>query len=221
MKAPDFTNPDFAGAGLKWGRWAVIAIAGLIVISGCFTTVAAGYVGIPVTFGEVGNSVWNPGLHMKMPFITSVVAMPTRLEKHPVTATAASKDLQQVTAEVTVPFSLRADSAPGVYQTLGSRETFESTIIDPGVMESVKAVTAQFTAEELVTQREKVKALIEDQIKSYIRVALAEKKLPARSTWATWPSPISISRRTSTTRSSKRSRPSRTLCARKTRSVRR
>jgi len=45
-------------------------------------------------------------------------------------------------------------------------------------MESVKAVTAQFTAEELVTQREKVKALIEDQIKSYIRVALAEKKLP-------------------------------------------
>jgi len=104
MRAPDFTNPDFASTGLKWGRLAAIAIAGLILISGCFTTVAAGNVGIPVTFGEVGNSVWNPGLHMKMQFITSVVAMSTRLEKYPVTAAAASKDLQQVTAEVTVPF---------------------------------------------------------------------------------------------------------------------
>jgi regulator of protease activity HflC (stomatin/prohibitin superfamily) len=181
MKPPDFsftTSPEFGSTGLKWVRLAAIAVVALIVISGCFTTVAAGNVGIPVTFGEVGNSVWNPGLHMKMPFITSVVAMSTRLEKHPVTAAAASKDLQQVTAEVTVPFSLRADSAPGVYQTLGSRETFKSTIIDPGVLESVKAVTAQFTAEELVTHREKVKALIEEQIKAYIRVALAEKRLP-------------------------------------------
>ena len=79
MKALDFTNPDFAGTGLKWGRWAAIAVVGLIVISSCFTTVAAGNVGVPVTFGEVGNSVWNPGLHIKMPFITSVVYDPQLL----------------------------------------------------------------------------------------------------------------------------------------------
>jgi regulator of protease activity HflC (stomatin/prohibitin superfamily) len=58
------------------------------------------------------------------------------------------------------------------------QETFQSTLIDPGVMESVKAITAQFTAEELVTQRETVKAKIEDQIKSYVRGALTQRGLP-------------------------------------------
>ena len=155
----------------------VVGLAGLIVLFGAFTTVNPGKVGIAVTLGRVSKTAWEPGLHWKMPLVTSVVEMSTRLEKHPVNAPAASKDLQQVTAEVTVPFSLRADTAPDVFQRLGMQETFQGTLIDPGVMESVKAITAQFTAEELVTQRETVKAKIEEQIKSYVREALAQKGL--------------------------------------------
>ena len=77
-----------------------------------------------------------------------------------------------------MPFSLRAESAPGVFQSLGSVRDFVATVIDPGVMESVKAVTAQFTAEELVTKRETVKGQIEDRVKEYIRAALLDKRLP-------------------------------------------
>jgi regulator of protease activity HflC (stomatin/prohibitin superfamily) len=141
-------------------------------------TIDAGTVGIPITFGEVGSSVMLPGFHFKLPFFTSVVPMSTRLEKHPVNAAAASRDLQKVSAEVTVPFSLRADSAPQVYQMFGSKEMFKATILEPGVMESVKAVTAQFSAEELVTHRERVKALVEDQVKAYVAAVLLKKKLP-------------------------------------------
>jgi prohibitin 2 len=154
------------------------AIIALIVVLSSYTIIPPGYVGVPITVGTVGSTVWGPGIHLKFPIITRSVLMSTRLEKHPVTAAAASKDLQQVTAEVTVPFSLRADSAPGVFQSLGSVADFVATIVDPGVMESVKAVTAQFTAEELVTKRETVKNLIEEKVKSYIRAALADKRLP-------------------------------------------
>ncbi len=150
----------------------------LMFLLGCYVTVPAGSVGVPITFGSVGNASWDPGIHLKFPFITSVVKMSTRLQKHAVSAPAASKDLQQVTAEVAVPFSLHASSAPQVYQGLGSVEAFQVTIIDPGVMESVKAVTAQFTAEELVTRRETVKAGIETTVKKYVAEALIEKHLP-------------------------------------------
>lgn len=155
----------------------IFGFVALFLLFGSFTTVDPGTVGVPVSLGYVGKAPWMPGLHWKLPLMTSVVQMSTRLEKHPVNAPAASKDLQQVTAEVTVPFSLRAESAPEVFQRLGTQETFQSTLIDPGVMESVKAITAQFTAEELVTERETVKGKIEEQIKSYVRDALTQKGL--------------------------------------------
>jgi regulator of protease activity HflC (stomatin/prohibitin superfamily) len=155
----------------------IVGLAALIILFAAFTTVDPGKVGIAVTLGHVGRTAWDPGLHFKLPLLTSVVQMSTRLEKHPVNSPAASKDLQLVTAEVTVPFSLKADSAPDVFQKLGTQETLQGTLIDPGVMESVKAITAQFTAEELVTEREIVKAKIEEQIKSYVREALTQKGL--------------------------------------------
>jgi regulator of protease activity HflC (stomatin/prohibitin superfamily) len=159
------------------GRGAV-ALVLLILVLACYTTVPAGHVGVPITFGEVGSSSWDPGFHFKLPFVTSVVLMPTRLLKHSVSAPAASKDLQIVTAEVAVPFNLHSSSAPTVYQTLGSVDAFQATIIDPGVMESVKAVTAQFTAEQLVTEREAVKIKIEAQVKNYVASALLGRHLP-------------------------------------------
>src|SRR5260370_3996247 len=96
---------------LNWGRFAwpaLASIAGLCVLWGCFTTIEAGTVGIPVTFGEVGSSVMNPGLHLKLPFFTSIVEMSTRLQKHPVSAAAASRDLQQPSTQVTVPLQFGA-----------------------------------------------------------------------------------------------------------------
>ena len=178
----DRDEKQIVETGVKWGvKWAVRAVKGILIlllISGLYVNVPAGSVGVPITFGQVGASSWDPGFHLKAPFITKVLLMETRLQKHAVQAPAASKDLQQVTAEVTVPFSLRRSSAPGVYQTLGSVDMFKSTIIDPGVMESVKAVTAQFTAEELVTHREDVKSKIEQAVKTYVRGALADKHMP-------------------------------------------
>src|SRR3984885_1886103 len=81
----------------KLGERGVVALVALVLLLACYTTVPAGNVGVPVTFGEVGSTSWDPGFHFKLPFVTSVVLMPTRLLKHSVSAPAASKDLQIVT----------------------------------------------------------------------------------------------------------------------------
>ena len=53
-----------------------------------------------------------------------------------------------------------------------------ATVIEPAIQESVKAVTAQFTAEQLVTRRAEVKQQIQAAIESFIRVTLEDKQVP-------------------------------------------
>ena len=45
-----------------------------------------------------------------------------------------------------------------IYQEIGV--DYESKVVDPAIQESVKAATAQFTAEELITKREEVGQII-------------------------------------------------------------
>ena len=42
-------------------------IAALIVLT-CFTSVPAGYTGVPVTFGKVADYTFDSGFHFKSPF---------------------------------------------------------------------------------------------------------------------------------------------------------
>ena len=46
---------------------------------------------------------------------------------------------------------------PKTLQKVGTRQVAERTLIAPSIMESVKAITALYTAEELITKRDSVK----------------------------------------------------------------
>jgi len=72
-----------------------------------------------------------------------------------VDATAASKDLQTVSSNVALNYHLKADQVANVYQEVGI--DYKARIIDPTLQEAVKAVSAKFTAEELITRRENVR----------------------------------------------------------------
>lgn len=101
--------------------------------------------------------------------------MTTRLTASEAKATAASRDLQIVTTDVTTTYAINGDLAPLTFQRVGTPEKIAVTIVNPAVQESVKAVTAKFTAEQLVTQREVVKQQIQQAIESFINTTLGEK----------------------------------------------
>jgi len=96
------------------------------------------------------------GLNFKVPFIQSVEKVDIKTQKEVVTATAASKDLQTVTAEVALNYHIHPDKVNKLWQTIGA--DYNSRIIDPAIHEAVKASTARFTAEELITKRSEVKS---------------------------------------------------------------
>lgn len=156
----------------------LIALVLIAVLFGSFKTIAAGHVGVVRTFGAVHSTPMEEGFNLKWPVIHSVEEIDIRLKRASSHASAASKDLQVVRTEVAVQYSLVGPLVPRAYQQIGAREIIEETLIAPAVQESVKAVTARYTAEELVTQRATVKTGIQQAIASFINQTLTEKSVP-------------------------------------------
>ena len=142
-----------------------------------FAKVPSGAVGVRTSVGKILDEQLGEGLTMKAPWET-VVMMSTRLQADRVNAEAASQDLQKVGARLTVPFSLNPKDAPAVYKNVGNLDQVEAIIINPGVMESLKAVSAKYTAEQLITMRPEVKENVEKALKAYIEQALKDKGIP-------------------------------------------
>ena len=104
-----------------------------------------------LNFGAVQKNVMEEGLHIRIPIMQNVIIMDVKVQKSITSAAASSSDLQEVSSEVALNYHIIPDKANNVYQTVGVH--FKERIIDPAVQEVVKAVTARYTAEELITKR--------------------------------------------------------------------
>jgi len=125
--------------------------------------VESGYVGVVTHFGAVQEEVLPEGMHFVVPIQTRVEPINVRIQKIEADAKASSKDLQNVTSKVALNFALDKGKANVIFQELGVN--YKQTIIAPTIQESIKSVTAQYTAEELITKRPLVKQDVFEDIK--------------------------------------------------------
>ena len=135
---------------------AVIAAAIIALVVGSVGIVGAGQRGVLLRFGAVTGTIKNEGLYFKIPFVEQVVLMSTQIQKYAALATASSKDLQVVTTEVTLNYQLDPSNVGEIYRSM--RQDYEHRVIQPFVQEAVKSIAANFDAEQLITQRPRVKA---------------------------------------------------------------
>ncbi len=159
---------------------AIIAFSLFILVGiayQAFVVVDAGYVGVVKRLGAVKPKELSEGFHIITPFIDSVEKFDIRLSKVTSDATASSKDLQVVKTSVAVQYSMTPELMPLTLQKVGTRAVVERTLIDPSILESVKAITALYTAEELITKRDEVKTMIQQKISSFLNESTVEKNL--------------------------------------------
>jgi prohibitin 2 len=146
-------EPDFGLSELlnkhKWKF--LIGVFLIITAVNCLHTVPPGHRGVIRTLGKVEQVNLPEGLALKMPYIQSIVDMKVMLEKEQVHESAASSDLQEITTTLTVHFNIEPTSAWRVYQTM--RQDYHDLLLRPVIQEDLKATTAKFTAEELITTR--------------------------------------------------------------------
>lgn len=132
-----------------------------------FATVPAGYRGVMTTFGNPSNEVLSEGIHFRVPVAQKLNLVNVSIQKGEGEGDAASRDLQTVHTRVALNYHVRPDGAVSVFRDLGNEPG--QRIIIPAVQEAVKAVTARFTAEELIAKRTDVR----DQIVAQLRERLA------------------------------------------------
>lgn len=140
----------------------------LIFVMASITTVPTGFVGVKTRFGQVQDDVIQEGLNTKAPFIEAIVKIDCRTKKIETETSTASKDLQEVSLKVAVNYNVNKETANNLYKEVGT--TYEDVIVNPSILESVKAITAQYTAEELITKRaevsNKMQELLEEKIET-------------------------------------------------------
>jgi regulator of protease activity HflC (stomatin/prohibitin superfamily) len=117
-------------------------------------------------FGAVRGAL-GEGLHLKLPLVQRVALVDVRIQKSETDASAASKDLQTVKAKIAVNYHAAPEEAAKLYAQVGTN--YAQTLVDPAVQECVKAVTAQHTAEELITKRQEVSSKIQNVLAEKLR----------------------------------------------------
>lgn len=132
----------------------------ILVVISAVVIVPAGERGILFQFGAVTGTVFDEGLHFQTPFVQGVEMMNVKIQKITTEASAASKDLQTVTTKVALNYKIKPDMVAWVRQNIGSE--YKSIVIDPAIQEAIKSATAQFNAEELISQRQTVRQNMEN-----------------------------------------------------------
>ena len=123
--------------------------------------ITAGDRGVMTTFGRADDQVYQPGIHFRIPLAQSMHMMDVRLQKGEGEGDAASKDLQSVHTRIAINYHLDPKEVVTVFRNIGpSADIAADRIIIPAAQEAVKAVTARFTAEELVSRRTEVRDAI-------------------------------------------------------------
>ena len=117
----------------------------------CSTRVPTGHTGIVTTFGKVEDATLSEGLQFKAPW-NKIVKMDNRIQKSTMTLSCFSSDTQEVTIVYTVNHQIDQKNASKIYKTIGL--SYFDSVIAPAISESVKVVSAKYTAENLVAQRE-------------------------------------------------------------------
>ena len=132
----------------------------LALLSRFFVVVPAGERGVLMRFGAVQERILEEGMHPLVPLMNSVKLLSVRVQSFSTDTEAASRDLQDVAAQVALNWHLDPQAVNQIYQRIGGVTQITTSVIRPAIEDSIKAVLASFTAEQLVTERSQVKEAI-------------------------------------------------------------
>lgn len=135
---------------------------------GFFAKVDAGHVGIITHFGKIEDRVLPAGFHLTG-YFEHVHPINVRTQIRSGEIVAFSSDIQQVDLFVSVNYNVTPDAANTLYKTVG--EGYFETLVSPRVNEDVKAVVSNYTAESLISNREKLSgeilSLLQNDLSQY------------------------------------------------------
>lgn len=140
-----------------WRKRLFIALgcAVLLAVFWPFRVVPTGYRGVVTVYGKI-QSVEGEGLKVLVPFVQRLDVFSVRAEEATIdNAEGSTKDTQPVRVSLTVRYSIEPDKVAEVFEKY-SHSGDLSSYVNTATLEAFKAVTARYTAPDLISQRQAV-----------------------------------------------------------------
>ncbi len=138
---------------------------GLVLVAalfGSWYTVEPTEVAVRTQLGRIVG-VFGQGPHFKWPLIDSVEKFSIQVQRADIKTEAFSKDIQTMTAEVVVNYRVEQGTIESIYMNLGP--SYVNTVVNPIVQETLKAITAKYSAEAIISNRMDIVKALNDEVK--------------------------------------------------------
>ncbi|XP_071488582.1 prohibitin 1-like [Diadema antillarum] len=139
-----------------------VAIVGGVVNSALYNVDPGHRAVIFDRFAGVKDYVVGEGTHFLIPWVQKPIIYDCRSKPRNVPVTTGSKDLQNVNITLRILVRPMVAELPKLYVNLG--EDYDDRVLPSITNEVLKAVTAQFDAGELITQRELVSQRVNEEL---------------------------------------------------------
>lgn len=144
-------------------RIASAALAIVIVALACVSYVPTGYTGIVTTFGKVHDTTLDAGIAFHSPF-DNVIKMDNREQKIPFELLAFSADIQEVSVNGSINLNIDKSTAMILYREVG--QDYLNILAMPRILEDVKTVFSQYSAENLIAKRSTLSTAIAELLRA-------------------------------------------------------
>jgi len=134
----------------------------LVVITMClsFYTIDSTKVGVKRTFGKISNEIVTDGFHAKWPFVQTITKVNVQQKKFDGAENSYTKDVQTSTVDYTINYDLVKSSVCLLMKNIG--ENYHERIVIPFIRSALKDVFGNYTAVEIVENRERVRKDVEN-----------------------------------------------------------
>ena len=140
---PNTNRPPRKPANKRLIRAGVIAAVAIVLALIVYLT----------TFGKVADYTLDAGFHLKSPFQV-VTVMDNREQKTSYNTQAFSSDIQQVQVIGSINYNINKTTAMNLFKDVGTN--YYNTLVSPRLLENLKAVFSKYTAEELISSRDRL-----------------------------------------------------------------
>jgi prohibitin 1 len=144
---------------------AVLSILFVAAISGC-KTIYPGEVGFIIKKGMIKPGILTQGRYHYNPFVSKIRKFNTRIDEFSTIMSPPTKEGLEVKVDLTVLYHIKPEAAPDIYTHVGMN--YGQKIVVNNFMAIVREYTMQYTAIELLNERETIEKNIEDKLRADI-----------------------------------------------------
>lgn len=143
----------------------VIGILIMLSLTNC-TTIRPGEIGLKQRYGVLKPGTVTGGLKILSPFSSKVIKINTRIIEYKTSIHLPTKDGLEITAEVSLFYHVKPESARDYYLKFG--EDYDNGVVISALNSGARESSILYNAKDLIVIREELEKAISEKIKTHI-----------------------------------------------------